>query len=173
MDFNTIFELAMPYVGTTGIAGIIIIIAIIIIKCRSLMSKAEKEIKEFIKDTKTKWDNTENEALKAFKSALPKDLFINIESIAKQELSAIKNEIWTAIDERWLGQITKNTELVQAIATALLSNKTIPDSDKENIAGLLDLEKVKTTKSLKVELAPVEIETEKVENKVSASVLID
>lgn len=170
MDFNTIYEQVAPYLGTTGIAGIIITLIVVFIKCRGVMNKAEKAINNFIKNIQAKWDNTENEALKAFKSALPKDLFINIESIAKSELSAIKDDIWNAIDEKWLGQITKNTELTQAIATALLDNKTIPDSDKEAIADLLKIKEPNTTKSLKVEL--VEIENEK-ENKTQTNVLID
>jgi hypothetical protein len=170
MDFNTIYELVAPYLGTTGIAGIIITILMVVIKCRSVMKKSEKAINDFILDIKSRWNNTENEALKAFKSALPKDLFINIETLAKSELSAIKEDIWNAIDEKWLGQITKNTELTQAIATALLDNKTITDSDKVAIAGLLNKSDANTTKSLKVELLPIE---EKVEEIESTNILID
>lgn len=170
MDFNAIYELVAPYLGTTGIAGIIIAVLTLYIKGRKVLNKGDNEISKFIKDLQNKWDNTENEMLKAFKSALPSDLFINIESIAKKELSAIKEDIWTAIDEKWLGQISKNTELVQAIAKALLDNKTIPDSDKKDIADLLKIENSNTTKGLKVELLPVE---EKSEEKTETKVLID
>lgn len=170
MDFNSIYELVAPYLGTTGIAGIIIAVLTLYIKMRKILSKGDTEISKFIKDLQYKWDNTENEMLKAFKSALPSDLFINIETIAKKELSAIKEEIWNAVDEKWLGQISKNTELVQAIAKALLDNKTIPDSDKKDIADLLKIENSNTTKALKVSLLPVE---EKVEEKTETKVLID
>lgn len=170
MDFNTIYELVAPYLGTTGIAGIIVTILTVFIKCRGVIKKSENAINDFISEIKERWNNTENEALKAFKSALPKDLFINIETIAKNELSVIKDDIWNAIDEKWLGQITKNTELTQAIATALLDNKTITDSDKVAIAGLLNKTEANTTKSLKVELLPIE---EKVEEVQPTNILID
>jgi hypothetical protein len=128
------------------------------------------EVETFIKQVKESWGNTESEALKMFKSALPKDLFINIESIAKKELGAIKEDLWNTINEKWLGQITQNTELMQAIATALIDNKTIPDSDKELIANLLNKDYVPTTESLKVELLPVE---NVVEEEIQEKVLID
>jgi hypothetical protein len=171
MDFNTIYELVAPYLGTTGIVGIIITILTVFIKCRGVIKKSEKAINNFISDIKERWDNTESEALKAFKSALPKDLFINIETIAKSELSAIKEEIWNAVNEKWLGQITKNTDLTEAIALALIDNKTIPDSDKKLIAELLQINDAHTTKALKVELVQVEEPSEEKQEK--TTVLID
>ena len=176
MDFNTIYKLVAPYLGTTGIAGILIATAMLVIKYRKVMAKIESTINTFISNMKLKFENTENEALKAFKSALPKDLFINIESLAKSELSAIKEEIWATIDERWLGQMTKNTELTQAIATALLGNKTIADSDKETIANLLKIKNSNTTKNLKVELLATKEESAESESNSNVSntkVLID
>ncbi len=170
MDFNTLYNLVSPYLGTTGIVGIIIAGLLLYIKVRKVLTKGDKAISEFIKDLQGKWDSTENEMLKAFKSALPSDLFINIETIAKKELSAIKEEIWNAVDEKWLGQISKNTNLTQAIAKALLDNKTIPDSDKKDIAGLLNIDNANTTKGLKVSLLPIE---EKVEVKVKQEILVD
>lgn len=59
-----------------------------------------------------------------------------------------------AVNTNWLDQITKNSELMQAIATALASMKSLPDSEKEKIAELLNIENIETTKSLKVELVP-------------------
>lgn len=172
MDFNTIYEMVAPYLGTSGIVTIILTILIVLIRCRNIINKAEKRINAFIDDIQYKWETTESEALKAFKSALPKDLFINIESLAKEELSKIKNEIWNAVDERWLGQISKNTELTQAIASALLGNKTICDSDKEIIAKMLELDS-NTTKKLKVELIETKQKVETKEEKPINNVLID
>lgn len=167
MDFNTLYETVSPYLGTTGVAGIIVALLYVFIKFNGVIKKANAKVNDFIESLSKSFNETENEALKAFKSALPKDLFINIESIAKTELSAIKDEIWNAVNEKWIGQITKNTALMEAIATALIDNKTIPDSDKKAIAELINKE-AQTTAGLKVDLLPVEEEktTEKVETKI-------
>ncbi len=170
MDFNTIYELVAPYLGTTGIAGIIIAVLTLYVKGSKILSKGDKAIGNFIKDLQARWDTSENEMLKAFKSALPSDIFINIESIARKELSAISGDILGAINEKIFDQIKNNTELMKAIAKALLDNKTIPDSDKNAIAELLDINNSNTTKGLKVELLPIE---EKVEETVPAKILID
>lgn len=170
MDFNTIYEVVAPYLGTTGIAGVIVAIITVLVKARGIIKKAQKEINGFISDMRTSWNETENEALKAFKQALPKDLFVSIESLAKTELTAIKDEIWNAVNEKWIGQITKNTALVEAIATALIGNKTIPDSDKKYIADLINKE-AQTTSALKVELLPVVEESQKEQKE--TKILID
>ena len=170
MDFNTIYEVVAPYLGTTGIAGVIVAIITVLVKARGIIKKAQKEINGFISDMRTSWNETENEALKAFKQALPKDLFVSIESLAKTELSAIKEEIWNAVNEKWIGQITKNTELVEAIATALIGNKTIPDSDKQYLAKLINKE-AQTTSALKVEFLPVVEESQKEQKE--TKILID
>ncbi len=171
MDFNAIYEVVAPYLGTTGIAGLIVTIFAVFIKLRNVTTSSKNKIDKLVADMRTSWNETENEALKAFKQALPKDLFISIESIAKTELSAIKEEIWNAVNEKWLGQITKNTDLTEAIALALIDNKTIPDSDKKLIAELLQINDAHTTKALKVELVQVEEPGEEKQEK--TTVLID
>ena len=106
---------------------------------------------------RTSWNETENEALKAFKQAIPKELYVNIESLAKQEFEKIVTEIKAIVDEKFLSQIKANTELMEAMAQALCSMKSIPDSHKKAISKLLEI-KPETTESLKVELLPVDNE---------------
>ena len=161
MDFNTIYNAVAPYVGTSGIGMLIIGILYVFIKYRSTIAKAEKEINNFLANAKKSWANTENEALIAFKKALPHDFSINIEALAKTELGKIKDYLNNSINENWLNQITANNELTKAMATALLSMKSIPDSDKMAIAELLSVPNAKTTESLKIEC--LKVEEEKVE----------
>lgn len=145
MDFNTIYEAVAPYLGTSAIVSVII----------AVISIAAK-FARVIKDIKSSFSTTESEALKAFKKAIPDNLYINLETITKAELAKIKEEFAAFIDEKFLAQIKANTELTQAIAAALCSMRSIPDSQKEIIKGLLELDEPKTTESLKVELIPTE-----------------
>lgn len=157
IDFNTVYELAAPYLGTSGIALLIIGLLYVFIKYRKVIKAFEKETKDFLAKIKNDFEMTENEALKAFKAALPQDLSINIEALTKQEMSAIKEYFISAINENWLKQITTNSELIKAMANALLSIKSIPDSSKKEIGEMLKLNDVQTTDKLKIELlAPVE-----------------
>ena len=157
MDFNSIYEAIVPYLGTGAIAGAIITILGLAIK-----------VLGFIKEAKGLFENTQNEAINAFKKALPKELYISVETLVKGELEKITTQIVGAVNDNWLKQIKDNTQLVQAIASALVTMRNIPDSSKLKIAELLDIKEVETTESLKVDLIPIE------EEKPSASsILID
>ena len=155
MDFNSIYETIAPYLSTGAIASAIIAIIGIVIKFARVM-----------KDIKGSFSSTESEALKAFKKAIPESLYINLETITKTELAKIKEEFSAFIDEKFLAQIKANTELTQAIAAALCSMRSIPDSQKEIIKGLLELEEPKTTESLKVELIPTAEEQPQINNNI-------
>lgn len=158
MDFNTIYEAIAPYLGTGAIAGAIL----------TILGLAFKVL-GFIKEAKGLFQNTQNEAINAFKKALPKELYISIETLVKGELEKITTQIVGAVNDNWLNQIKSNTELVQAIASALVTMRSIPDSSKVKIAELLNIKEVETTDSLKVEL--IQVEDDKKLN--SASIKID
>lgn len=156
MDFNTIYESVKAYIGAGGFATALITIFTVAFK---LLSVA-KEIKK-------SFTSTESEALKAFKNAIPKELYVSIESLAKSELNKIVTVIAEIVKSEVLEPIKKNTEITQAVAKALTSMKAIPDSQKEQIIKLLELEdEIKTTESLKVELLPtsenVEVTTQSI-----------
>lgn len=145
MDFNAIYEAIAPYFGTGAIATAIVTII-------SLAVKVANVIKDIRKESKS----THSEAIEAFKQAIPKELYVSIESLAKTEFESIKNELLKEFTENFIEPIRQNTELCQAIAKALMVNKTIPDSLKVQIADLLNEEKPNTVESLKVELIPDE-----------------
>ena len=159
MDFNAVYSQIMPYIGTGTIATIIIAVLAIIIKAKGALN-----------DIRSAFKTTENEALKAFKNALPKELSISLEALAKTELAKITESINQVVNNKFLSQIKANTELMQAVASALITMKAIPDSAKKDIAKLLELKEVNTTESLKIELLPVQ---ETANNYVTEKVLID
>lgn len=148
MDFNTIYEVIKPYLGTGAIASGVVAILFFALKVLGV-----------VKEIKTTFTSTENEALNAFKKAIPKELYLSVETITKTELAKITEGIKQVVDQKFLSQIKANTELTQAIASALITMKAIPDSSKKEIAKLLELKEVETTESLKVELLPVEEKT--------------
>lgn len=159
MDFNTIYETIKPYLGTGAIASAIITVLALAVKVFGLVKEARKT-----------FASTENEMLNAFKKAIPNELYVSIESLTKTELNKILERVKEVVDEQFLSQIKANTELTQAIANALITMKTIPDSAKKTIAELLEIKEVKTTESLKVELLAGETETKVVKKE---EVLID
>jgi Na+-driven multidrug efflux pump len=63
------------------------------------------------------------------------------------------------------------TVISQAIASALITMKAIPDSCKKDIAKLLEIKEVETTESLKVELLPIEEKNQ--ESEQTERILID
>ena len=156
IDFNTIYNMATPYLGTSAIALLFIFLIYAFVKYKGVVKTLKKEVSDFIAKIKEDFENTENEALKAFKAALPNDLSINIESLTKREIAGIKEYFITAINDNWLKQMSTNSDLTRAMANALLSIKSIPDSSKEEISAILKLKDVETTDKLKVELLPVE-----------------
>lgn len=145
MDFNAIYEVIAPYLSVSAISTALVGILAIVIKLSSL-----------IKSARATFSSTHNEAVEAFKKALPKELSISLEVLARTELEKIKAEFTTAVEEKFIKQIKENTLLVQEIAKALCSLKALPDSIKNEIAEMLDIEKPETTESLKVELIPTE-----------------
>lgn len=163
MDFNAIFEKLYPILGVTGTALFIILcLAVYLV------------IKHFLNKNTATITNMSDIAVEAFKKALPKELYISLETIAKEELAKIKTEFTNAVEEKFINQIKANTELVQEIAKALCTLKAIPDSVKLEIAKLLDIEKPDTTESLKVELLPThQAEVQPIKAKKVESISID
>ena len=155
MDFNTIYEAVKPYLGTGAIAGAIVTILGLVVK-----------VLGFIKESKSLFESTQNEAINAFKKALPKELYISIETLAKTELNKITESIVSIVNDKVLGQIKANTELTQAIASALVTMRNIPESAKVKKAELLEIKEVETTESLKVELLSIDEKAEKKEDKI-------
>ena len=149
IDFNTIFDAVAPYVGTGTIGTVIIGFLVLVIKIIKLG-----------KEAKGLFSSVHAESIEILKKAFPEQIIVSVEPIVKTQIEKLKNEILEAVNTNWLDQITKNSELMQAIATALASMKSLPDSEKEKIAELLDIENIETTKSLKVELVPTPIITE-------------
>lgn len=150
MDFNTIYNTIAPYVGSGAIATAIIAVVAIIIKVASAIKHIKKE-----------FTTTESEALKAFKQAIPEKLYINIEGLVSSKMTELKEDFSAFFQEDFLEQIHANTELVKAIAEALVAMRALPDSQKSKISALLQIEMPKTTESLKVDLLPVERAEEK------------
>ena len=151
-DFNSIYETLAPYFGTSAIATFITVALAIAYKVFKIYKKAENF-----------YTSTQAQTIEAFKKAIPKELYVSVETLAKGELSKLKTEIMGAINENWLKQISSNTELTKAIAVALMSIKSIPDSSKEAIANLLNVSQPETTESLKVDLIPVQESAAKTE----------
>lgn len=162
MDFNELYAIISPYLGTTGIATLIIGLFTIAVKVSGLIKAAKKA-----------FSSTHNEAVEAFKKAIPPEIYIKLETIAKTELAKIKTEFTEAVEEKFITQIKANTELCRMIGYALLSMKAIPDSVKEQMSAMLDIEQPDTTESLKVELLPNGPEEVKEEKKNSSEVYID
>ena len=145
IDFNTIYETLAPYFGTGAIATFITV----------ALALAHKVFK-ICKEAKNTFTSTQAQTIDAFKKAIPKELYVSVETLTKSELSKLKTEIMGAINENWLKQISSNTELTKAIAVALMSIKSIPDSSKEAIANLINISQPETTESLKVDLIPIQ-----------------
>lgn len=141
MDFNTIYAQVAPYLGTAGIAGLIVTVITVLVRLKQLFTESGLSLK-----------GLENNVTNAFKQALPENLYIEIEAITKNELQSIVENIKTVVDEKFLKQIKENTELMQAMAKALMSMKSIPDSAKEEIGKMLELPVTDTAKAMKVEL---------------------
>ena len=75
MDFNTIYAQVAPYLGTAGIAGLIVTVITVLVRLKQLFTKSGLSLKEL-----------ENNVTNAFKQALPENLYIEIEAITKNEL---------------------------------------------------------------------------------------
>ena len=145
MDFNALFAEISAYLGAGGLATAIV--TLIALACK---------VARVVKDLRKEFKATHFDAINAFKQAIPKELYISIESLAKGEFEKIKNELVKEFKETIIEPIKANTELTQAIAKALMSNKAIPDSVKEEIAEMLNVEAPETVEALKVEMLPVE-----------------
>ena len=151
MDFNALYEVLAPYLGSTGIASLIGGAAVVVFK----LSSAIKEFKD-------KFTSTNKLIEDGIKKVIPENLYVKIEGVAKEEFAKMKTELTKEVDTKWLNQIKTNTELMQAMALAMCSMKAIPDSQKELLAKYLEI-KPETTEALVVELMPtVETETKKV-----------
>lgn len=163
MDFNTLYEIISPYIGTSGIALVAIGIIWFLLSAKKTLNSLG-----------ISFSNTENEVIKAFKKALPKELYVSIEALTKKELGKIIDKIETLVNDKFLNQIRENTEIIKAVALALVSIKSIPDSTKIQIIDLLDSkEKVETTESLKVDLNSIEKEDMTKENVKSEVIYVE
>ncbi len=144
MDFNAVYEIVAPYLGSTGIATAIVSILVLVLK-------ASTSIKNFTNAFKSTNKLIED----SVKKVIPQHLYVKIQGVAKEEFAKMKVELLESVNEKWVKQINANTELMQAMALALCSMKAIPDSQKEIIANLIDV-KPERTDELVIELLPEE-----------------
>ena len=154
MDWNTLYEQALPYLGPSGIAVVALLCLYVFIKVRSILNKAESKVNSAVASMLSRWENSDNESIKAFKEALPEDFTLNVEALTEKKLSEAKNYIIDGITDCVVKPITENTELVNCMAKIMMSSRILPDTDKEELARLLKLEDAKTVENLKVELVP-------------------
>lgn len=157
MDFTAIYETIAPYIGTSSIAlGLITLIGFFF-----------KGINTF-KEMKKTFTDTNAEAIDRLKASLPESLVVSLETLTKQELSKIIEQIRETVEKEFIEPIKANDELIKAMAEALALSKLTPDEYKVKIKELLDLPEVETTNSLKVELNTVETTetTKTAENKI-------
>lgn len=150
IDFNAIYEAVAPYLGTGTIGAVILGFLVLVVK-----------ILKLAKEAKGLFSSVHSESIEILKKAFPEQIIVSVEPIVKTQIEKLKNEILEAVNTNWIDQITKNSELMQVIATALASMKSLPDSEKEKIAEILKIDNIETTKSLKVELVPVSVEPKK------------
>ena len=144
MDFNAVYEIVAPYLGSTGIATAIVSVLVLVLK-------ASTSIKNFTNAFKSTNKLIED----SVKKVIPQHLYVKIQGVAKEEFAKMKVELLESVNEKWVKQINANTELMQAMALALCSMKAIPDSQKEIIANLIDV-KPERTDELVIELLPEE-----------------
>lgn len=160
MDFSTIYATIAPYIGTGAIAtGLVTLVGFFFKGINTF-----KEMKKTFKDTNA-------EAIDRLKAALPSDLTITLETITKQELSKIIEQIRETVKKELIEPIKANDDLIQAMAEALAVSKLTPDNYKEKIKELLALPGVETTNSLKVELNTEKTEVEPL--KTETKILVD
>lgn len=152
IDFNAIYEILAPYLGSTGIATAIISTLILVLK-------ASASIKSFSSSFK----NTNKMIEDGIKKVIPEQMYVKIEGVAKEEFAKMRAQLEQDVNDKWLSQIKANTDLMQAIAMALCSMKAIPDSQKEIISNMLDV-KPQTTEALVIDIIPQE-EIKKVSKK--------
>ena len=157
MDFSAILEKISPYLNLSTLSTFVVTALIFFLKNKGVMSGLNN-----------KFDNLANQLADNIKKVIPEKVYLNIESLAKTELAKITANINEVINKEVLSQITANKEILKAIAEALCSMKSLPDSSKETISKLLEIENVETTSALKIELLPVE--TTEVKN---TNILID
>lgn len=92
MDWNTIYEAVSPYLGTTTITAGIVAVLTFIFKFRSLMKQAKAAL-----------SSTTIAAEKALKKAIPKNLYLQVETLTKKELAVIVEEIKNACGREVFG----------------------------------------------------------------------
>ena len=144
MDFNALYEVLAPYLGATGIGTLIVGALTIFFKCWGA-------IKTFIGSFK----DTSKMIEDGIKKVIPNQMYVKIETVAKNEFAKMKAELLQTVDEKWVKQIKVNTELMQAMALAMCSMKAIPDSQKELLAKFLEI-KPETIETLVIDLLPEE-----------------
>lgn len=142
MDFTTIYNTIAPYIGTGSIAvGLLTLIGFFF-----------KGINTF-KEMRKTFTDTNAEAINRLKASLPETLTVSLETITKQELSKIIEQVRETVKNEFIEPIKANDELIKAMAEALAVSKLTTDEYKEKIKNLLDLPEVETTNSLKVEIS--------------------
>ena len=154
MDFNALYEIVAPYLGSTGIASAILGTLVLVLK-------ASTSIKQFTASFK----NTNKMIQEEIKKVIPQQMYVKIEGVAKEEFAKMRAELEKSVDEKWVKQIKTNTELMQAMALAMCSMKAIPDSQKELLAKFLEIQP-ETTEALIIDLLPEETSTKKENQKI-------
>jgi len=164
MDFTQIWASISPYVSAGAIGTVITATIGIVVK-----------VVGAVKSTKTQLSETKLLAIELFKTALPKDLTLSIKKLAQDELTSLTASVTELINEQVIEPVKANTELQQAIAKALISLRSIPETLRTEISALInEPTAVTTTESIKLELnTELQAEAETVKTTTSKKVYLE
>jgi len=127
MDFTQIWASISPYVSAGAIGTVITATIGIVVK-----------VVAAVKNAKTQLVETKAMAIELFKTALPKDLTISIQKLAKNELESLTSQVTQIINEQIIEPVRANTELTQALAKAVASLRSVPENLRTEIAALVN-----------------------------------
>jgi len=141
MDFTQIWASISPYVSAGAIGTVVTATIGIVVK-----------VVGAVKSAKTQLSETKSLAIELFKTALPKDLTLSIKKLAQDELTSLTASVTELINKQVIEPVKANTELQQAIAKALISLRSIPETLRTEISALINEPTITTTESIKLEL---------------------
>jgi hypothetical protein len=142
MDFTQIWASISPYVSAGAIGTVVTATIGVVVK-----------VVGAVKSAKTQLSETKQLAVDLFKTALPKDLTISIKKLAQDELKSLTASVTELINKQVIEPVKANTELQQAIAKALISLRSIPETLRTEISALInEPTAVMTTESIKLEM---------------------
>lgn len=134
MTIDQVLELISPYVNISGVITVVTVFIAIAVRCRGLIKATAQDVSQSAKNVSETAMLNEEKIVELMSKVLPKDMAVKIMPLVESELKRIAE----TVQEAAAATSARQTDKLDAIATAVASMRNLPTEQREKLLALIE-----------------------------------